>query len=62
MVWRYSPYLRNECRSVSLSRINEFMKIDYNGWILLEARTTPTDRIAAMKEQLSIFNDLTLKL
>lgn len=30
----------------------------YKGWILLEARTEPTDRIAAMKEQLVIFNQM----
>jgi sugar phosphate isomerase/epimerase len=30
--------------------------IRYNGWILLEARTEPADRIQAMKEQLEIFN------
>ncbi len=33
-----------------------FTDINYKGWILLEARTEPTDRVAAMKEQLSIFN------
>jgi hypothetical protein len=31
--------------------------MDYNGWILLEVRTTPKGRITAMKEQLSIFNN-----
>lgn len=35
-----------------------FTKIRYNGWILLEARTEPVDRIAAMKEQLVIFNEM----
>jgi len=38
--------------------MNLFVKIDYDGWILLEARTTPTDRIVAMKEQLDIFNNM----
>ncbi len=33
--------------------------VNYGGWILLEARTQPTDRIAALKEQLSLFNKLT---
>lgn len=33
-----------------------FNAIGYKGWILLEARTEPADRIAAMKEQLEIFN------
>lgn len=35
-----------------------FTKMNYDGWILLEARTEPTDRIAAMKEQLSVFNQM----
>jgi len=30
----------------------------YNGWILLEARTEPADRIEAMKEQLALFNTM----
>jgi len=33
-----------------------FLKIKYEGWILLEARTKPKDRIAAMKHQLAIFD------
>jgi len=36
-----------------------FAKIRYKGWILLEARTEPADRIAAMKEQLDIFKLMT---
>lgn len=39
--------------------MNLFNGIDYEGWILLEARTTPADRVAAMKEQLEIFNSMT---
>jgi sugar phosphate isomerase/epimerase len=35
-----------------------FAKISYKGWILLEARTEPADRIAAMQEQLAIFNQM----
>jgi sugar phosphate isomerase/epimerase len=35
---------------------NLLTDIRYNGWILLEGRTEPEDRIAAMKEQLEIFN------
>ncbi len=35
-----------------------FTDIKYKGWILLEARTEPADRIAAMKEQLAIFNKM----
>jgi len=37
---------------------NLFTGIQYDGWILLEARTEPEDRIAAMKEQLFLFNQL----
>jgi sugar phosphate isomerase/epimerase len=36
-----------------------FNSIRYKGWILLEARTEPADRIAAMKEQLTIFKQMT---
>ena len=35
-----------------------FVKMNYNGWILLEARTNPADRITAMKEQKDIFNGM----
>jgi sugar phosphate isomerase/epimerase len=35
-----------------------FVKMNYDGWILLEARTKPEDRIAATKEQLDIFNSM----
>jgi sugar phosphate isomerase/epimerase len=38
---------------------NLFTGIKYKGWILLEARTEPADRIAAMKEQLALFNKMT---
>ncbi|MBA7579505.1 hypothetical protein ES708_21376 [subsurface metagenome] len=37
---------------------NLFTGMGYDGWILLEARTEPKDRIAAMKEQLAVFNEL----
>jgi hydroxypyruvate isomerase len=30
----------------------------YGGWVLLEARTEPADRVAAMKEQLVVFNQM----
>jgi sugar phosphate isomerase/epimerase len=32
--------------------------INYKGWILLEARTEPADRIVAMKEQMRLFEQL----
>jgi sugar phosphate isomerase/epimerase len=38
---------------------NLFGSIKYKGWILLEARTEPDDRIAAMKEQIAIFRQMT---
>jgi sugar phosphate isomerase/epimerase len=38
---------------------NLFADIRYGGWILLEARTEPADKIAAMKEQLALFNKMT---
>lgn len=36
-----------------------FSAIGYEGWILLEARTDPADKVAAMKEQLSLFEKMT---
>lgn len=38
--------------------MNLFVAMKYKGWILLEARTEPADRVAAMKQQLQIFNTL----
>lgn len=38
--------------------INLFSRIKYNGWILLEARTEPNDRVQSMKDQLTVFNDM----
>lgn len=35
-----------------------FAGMNYDGWILLEARTQPADRVAALKEQLTLFNEL----
>ncbi len=35
-----------------------FMGINYDGWIMLEARTEPADRVAAMKEQIGIFKTM----
>lgn len=35
-----------------------FAGMNYSGWILLEARTQPIDRVAALKEQLALFNEL----
>lgn len=38
--------------------MNLFVGMKYKGWILLEARTKPDDRIAALKEQLKVFNEM----
>lgn len=38
--------------------MNLFVGMNYKGWILLEARTSPADRVAAMREQLDIFNNM----
>jgi sugar phosphate isomerase/epimerase len=38
-----------------------FTGMKYKGWILLEARTEPKDRVAAMKEQLAVFNQMISK-
>ena len=35
-----------------------FAEMNFDGWILLEARTRPDDRIVAMKEQLDVFNTM----
>lgn len=37
---------------------NQFTKMNYTGWILLEASSNPADKIAAMKEQLTLFNQM----
>ena len=37
-----------------------FARINYDGWILMEARTDPADKIAALNEQLKLFNQLVL--
>ncbi len=40
---------------------NLFVDMDYKGYILLEARTKPDDRVAAMKEQIALFRDMVAK-
>ena len=39
--------------------MNLFMKINYSGWILLECRTEPADRVKAMIEQHEVFDKMT---
>lgn len=41
--------------------INLFAAMDYNGWILLEARTEPKDRVAALAEQREVFEKMVAK-
>lgn len=41
--------------------MNLFTGIKYDGWILLEARTEPADKIAAMNEQMKLFKELLAK-
>ena len=35
-----------------------FVKMDYQGWILLECRTNPDDKIAALKEQRKVWGEM----
>jgi sugar phosphate isomerase/epimerase len=41
---------------------NLFAGIDFNGWILLEASSTPTNKVDAMKEQFAFFNEFIAKI
>jgi hypothetical protein len=38
-----------------------FVQMDYNGWILLECRTNPDDKVAALKEQRQVWKDMIVK-
>lgn len=38
--------------------MNLFVSINYKGWVLLECRTNPSDRIAAINEQHSVFQQM----
>ncbi|MFP4621231.1 MAG: sugar phosphate isomerase/epimerase family protein [Bacteroidales bacterium] len=40
---------------------NLFAAMNYNGWILLEARTNPGDRINALKDQRELFEEMQSK-
>ena len=39
--------------------MKRFKAMNYSGWILLEARTNPTDKVAALIEQRQIFEQMT---
>jgi len=41
--------------------MNLFVAMDYAGWILLEARTKPEDRVKALAEQRHVFEDMLAK-
>ncbi|UCE50292.1 MAG: PmoA family protein [Phycisphaerales bacterium] len=41
--------------------MNLFVKMDYNGWVLLEARTKQKDRVRALAEQRHVFQDMVAK-
>jgi sugar phosphate isomerase/epimerase len=41
--------------------MNLLVAIDYPGWILLECRTKPDDRIAALIEQREVFREMLAK-
>jgi len=41
--------------------VNLFVAMDYAGWILLEARTKPADRVQALAEQREFFEQMLAK-
>ncbi len=41
--------------------MNLFVATDYHGWILLEARTKPADRVKALAEQRQVFEQMVAK-
>jgi sugar phosphate isomerase/epimerase len=41
--------------------MNLFVAMDYDGWILLEARTRPQDRVKALAEQREVFEQMVAK-
>ncbi len=41
--------------------MNLMVETNYDGWILLEARTNPTDKVAALKEQREVFESMIAK-
>ncbi|HKJ79376.1 MAG TPA: TIM barrel protein [Prolixibacteraceae bacterium] len=38
--------------------MNMFVKMDYDGWILLECRTDPEDKVATLKEQRAVWDKM----
>ena len=41
--------------------IANLVKMNYGGWVLLEARTEPADRVAALAEQAKLFQEMVAK-
>lgn len=41
--------------------INMFVEMDYNGWVLLEARTKPKDRVKALADQRKVWDEMLTK-
>lgn len=41
--------------------LNNLVKMNYNGWVLLECHTNPTDKVASMKEQRAVFDRMIAK-
>lgn len=39
--------------------MDRFREMNYDGWILLEARSDPRDKVAALIEQRTLFERLT---
>ena len=38
-----------------------FVRMDYSGWVMLEARGKPKDRVAALAQQVKLFNSMVAK-
>ncbi|MBD2755796.1 sugar phosphate isomerase/epimerase family protein [Spirosoma validum] len=43
------------------SLLNNLVKMNYNGWVLLECHTNPTDKLKSMKEQRTVFDQMIAK-
>ena len=43
------------------SLLNNLVKMNYNGWVLLECHTNPTDKLTSMKEQRAVFDRMITK-
>ncbi|GAB3988367.1 hypothetical protein GCM10028807_10870 [Spirosoma daeguense] len=41
--------------------LNNLVKMNYNGWVLLECHTNPADKIKSMKEQRDVFDRMIAK-